>query len=171
MRSIRGTSAAWYALRQKTEAEKQKSRGRKPFKKLKCYQKRDDKLLFLGFGDYKAYLASDLWKSLRSYKLSRYRNCMVCDAPSTQVHHMSYDADTLRGERMHRLVQLCRGCHYAIEYDGKRKRDVREANAALIKLVEGTERGKSWMSFLSNEENLYKRKVRLQKRAEKRKNH
>ncbi len=145
MRTVRGTARAWSNLKKKKVVTKSS--------KMKCYSNRNTVLLSLGFQDYKAYLESEVWKEIRSKKLSRYRNCLLCECPAFEVHHMSYDLETLLGKRPFRLVQLCRTCHIKIEFDGDRKRELRETNKELTDLASKTIRGQKWLRFLDYNRN------------------
>lgn len=72
---------------------------------------------------YKTYLRSKKWKDIRAVVLQRDNHqCQACNAPAQEVHHWSYDADTLDGTRNHNLVSLCRQCHDFIE-DGVASHD------------------------------------------------
>lgn len=88
---------------------------------------RQQKLERLGFPDYKAYLASDLWQAIRMRVLVRDKyTCQKCGSPAEQVHHRSYGMGTLAGVHDRGLISLCRDCHHKLEYDGERKRTRRE---------------------------------------------
>ena len=91
----------------------------------------------LGFKNYKEYLKSDLWISIRNSVLQRDQYiCKICGGRAVQVHHRTYCWRSLIGERNEMLVSLCGGCHYEIEYkpDG-RKRDIAHANSTLKHMI------------------------------------
>lgn len=89
---------------------------------------RADSLLYLGMANYAEYLASPLWESIRKRVLDREnRICRLCGEEASQVHHRSYSKATMLGDRIDRLVALCRECHRWIEFDGDRKCDPKEA--------------------------------------------
>lgn len=99
---------------------------------LSRYALRDQVLLKMGFASYAAYLQSDLWKSIRSRVLARYRHkCQSCRAAATEVHHKHYSRAVLRGEHIIGLKAICRACHQYIEFDCGKKTDVPTANERL----------------------------------------
>lgn len=74
-------------------------------------------LHYLGFKSYREYLASDLWRDIRSRVLAKYDNkCTRCGGDATQVHHMSYCLVAMNGEDIGSLRPLCAGCHKFIEF-------------------------------------------------------
>ncbi len=159
MRSIRGSSRGWALLRSKAKPKKQVQ--------MKCYAKRNDLLATLGYASYAEYLQSDQWRGLRQRIVRRFPNCLLCDADAVDVHHLDYQVDTLLGRRQHRLVPLCRYHHHQIEFDGNRKRDVRQATGALCKLAEtASDRSRNWLAALSQKEADYRRRKRRAKRAQ-----
>ncbi len=137
MRSVRGSSRAWSVVKNKKR--------RAPRKKMPCYEKRNDKLLELGYTSYVAYLASDDWKKIRNRKLARYPHCLLCGVPASQVHHLRYDYSTLLGFHDLFLVQLCSGCHKKIEFNGEKKRHLKDANRVLFELASACVRGQRWI--------------------------
>lgn len=80
------------------------------------YRYRDDNLLAMGYPSYRAYLKSDLWRSIRARVLAARPLCEGCaKRQATQVHHRAYDPVTLRGENLNALTAICRRCHYVGE--------------------------------------------------------
>jgi 5-methylcytosine-specific restriction endonuclease McrA len=68
--------------------------------------------------NYRKYLKSKLWKHIRRNVLRRDRwICASCGNKATEVHHISYDPATLKGERLEELMSLCRECHEAVGND------------------------------------------------------
>lgn len=125
--------------------------------KMKCYEKRSDKLIEIGYSSYQDYLKSEEWKEIRNKKLNKFPICLICSSKSSQVHHMSYDCLTLLGVHLHRLVALCGVCHEKIEFDGKRKRTVKEANKCLFHLAE--QNGKeNWIKWHNGQHKLARTK-------------
>lgn len=98
---------------------------------MKEYRKRNEKLPLLGYSTYREYLGSPEWAVIRADKLRRFPDCLLCQNPACQVHHLNYRDDTLLGLNNRGLVTLCRGCHEGIEFDGGRKRTMPEANRFL----------------------------------------
>lgn len=85
-----------------------------------AYKRRDAVLLDMGFANYKAYLASDLWKSIRTKVLERDGGkCHACKRPAKHVHHTDYSLDVMAGARIESLRSLCAGCHKGIEFSTK----------------------------------------------------
>jgi 5-methylcytosine-specific restriction endonuclease McrA len=87
---------------------------------------------------YQAYLAGPLWKSIRSRVLARDKNrCRSCGRRAWQVHHGSYDAATMAGRDISRLVSVCGECHHAISFTilGERRpwAEVKAATAPLCR--------------------------------------
>lgn len=133
---------------------------RKPKKKKEVpeamapYQRRNGRLKELGYRTYAEYLESDDWRRIRDGVLSRFPVCCACDNPSSQVHHLNYSYPVLLGYKPDYLFAICRGCHEAIEFDGKEKRSIADANLALQKLVsaKGRHRLASRMTILRETE-------------------
>lgn len=93
---------------------------------------------YLGFSSYREYLSSKLWSDIRQRILRKYAyNCVLCDKPAAEVHHISYDMDVLLGVDTTKLVSLCRDCHRSIEFtpDGMKRKtnDVVEVLRTLLK--------------------------------------
>lgn len=86
----------------------------------------------LGFATYGDYLASPLWKGIRIRVLARARYaCQICSKPgryhrAVEIHHQSYDLDTMQGTTLDYLVALCHRCHRRLEFKGKGKRSHKE---------------------------------------------
>lgn len=76
-----------------------------------AWQIRRASLETLGFTSYQDYLDSELWQTIRRQVLDRDLHRCRCRKAATQVHHSDYSVATLRGERLHRLVSVCRRCH------------------------------------------------------------
>lgn len=81
------------------------------------------------YSSYEEYLASDLWKHIRTEIRKRDKGkCRICRARGRDVHHLSYDKKVMEGRRLDLLVLLCRPCHKRIEFTRKgEKRTVDQA--------------------------------------------
>ena len=80
------------------------------------YRYRNDNLERMGFRTFRAYLKSDLWKSIRVRVLEWSPLCQSCfKKKATQVHHRSYDPATLKGDELRSLTALCARCHRLAE--------------------------------------------------------
>jgi hypothetical protein len=132
-------------------------------KKLKGYQRRDRTLEKLGYSSYQQYLKSEDWSVIRSKKLSKCPLCLLCGKAANQVHHMDYSIPVILGLKMFRLVALCDTCHEGIEWDGSRKRDVREATKDLVEKAVAAGQG-SWLGWMDEQELNYKRGQRKNKK-------
>lgn len=94
-----------------------------------------------GYPSYGAYLASELWASIRERALAKWgRACWCCgrdDAP-VQVHHLSYTKGNLSGRHIRGLRPVCAGCHVEVEFveiGGRRvKRRAEAVGPATIRL-------------------------------------
>jgi 5-methylcytosine-specific restriction endonuclease McrA len=111
--------------------DKAKARTVDPRKKHREYRSRDRNLPDVGYAGYQEYLRSPEWSAIRSEVLRRLPQCLLCESPASCVHHMSYDTRVILGLDRRTLVALCERCHQTIEFDGKRKRSLREANGKL----------------------------------------
>lgn len=143
MRSIRGSAKGWANARRR----KTKPRPIQTERFFFCYEERDALLLSLGFKNYSDYLGSAEWRLIREEVLKFHPDCILCEAPAVQVHHLAYDARTLTGVWNGRLVQLCRRCHEHIEFGRKgRKNTLDGANSKLLRLALTGEfdRGRRW---------------------------
>ena len=117
-----GGYPGWLSRQARRKAE---CRAKRP---ARDYRGRQQILLGIGYRTYREYLASDLWKSIRSriLKMARYR-CERCGLRATQVHHIGYSYNNLSGRKSKGLVPVCAGCHRLYELDGDRKVTLREA--------------------------------------------
>jgi hypothetical protein len=104
------------------------------------YTYRDDNLLVLGFTSYRAYLASELWASIRARVIRRDKSkCRRCgrNKSNLQVHHRAYDPATLRGDCLDALMAVCDRCHKKAERPKDRSRSghdrLAQASADLLK--------------------------------------
>lgn len=100
----------------------------------KSYMSRSMWLKQLGFGSYRNYLASSLWKEIRTrvYK-AKGRICYLCGAPAEELHHNRYHRSDLRGKNLRFINPICRECHEAIEFVNGKKQNVKEASRAFKK--------------------------------------
>ena len=103
------------------------------------YTERNLLLAELGFKDYKAYLRSRLWKSIRARKLETNPECYVCDRDEgnavMQVHHSAYTRENLLGESPEHLWSLCARCHKWIEITrGGYKRNPTDATKEMFRI-------------------------------------
>lgn len=86
----------------------------------------------MGFVDYPAYLRSDLWKSIRDDCLERSNyTCHVCGGRANTVHHKWYSRQVLQGKDFKGLMAVCKFCHEAGEFKGKRKTSPDEATERM----------------------------------------
>ena len=114
-----------------------------------AYHQRKQRLWRMGFIDYRAYLKSELWKSIRERLLSERPDCEVCGHPTACGHHLSYSLRTLGGDSLTQLASLCESCHKRIEFreDG-RKRSFSQAHATAKKLLK---RSGAWEKYHQTE--------------------
>lgn len=107
-------------------------------KRGRTYGSRNAILRELGFSSYREYLASDLWKRIRTFVLERDSYlCRMCHRPANQVHHQHYDKPVLLGRKMHSLVSTCGACHKWVEFTGSgKKRSVFWARRMTRNLLE-----------------------------------
>lgn len=104
------------------------------FASCAAYRERNAVIREMGYPSYAAYLRSDLWASIRSRVIAARPDCVLCQKPAENIHHVGYGRAVLGGERDEALMPLCRGCHHRVEFDGERKRTVTEAQAVFQKL-------------------------------------
>jgi 5-methylcytosine-specific restriction endonuclease McrA len=98
-------------------------------KKIPTYVRRQRNLEKLGFRTYSEYLASDLWKAIRSRVLQRDNGiCRRCKGRAWQVHHRKYVMKAMDGTNIGLLVSVCGPCHEFMEWDGERKTGITGAN-------------------------------------------
>jgi len=94
---------------------------------------RNETLLRLGFSSYDEYLQSDLWRRIRKKAMrANDRQCVLCGATATEVHHTDYSEETLLGKNPDALLPLCNTCHAIAEFDTEGdKRSLNQANSTL----------------------------------------
>lgn len=84
---------------------------------------RSDSLAKLGFLSYTAYQKSDLWSDIRSRVLLRDGGkCQGCESDANQVHHSSYDLETMSGKSLRHLQSSCGSCHMRSHFSGSAER-------------------------------------------------
>ena len=99
----------------------------------KRYIERNKILKEMGFGSYKEYLQSDLWRKIRYEHLRKYPNCECCGKLASQVHHRVYNkAIFLKWNPT--LLSVCRDCHEAGEFRDGEKVSMKVANERLKKI-------------------------------------
>ncbi len=86
--------------------------------RFNAYRERNILLKELGYKSYQAYQCSALWKRIRSQVKERSGGTCECckQRKSKNVHHKSYDRETLLGESLDQLIDLCTKCHLKIEF-------------------------------------------------------
>lgn len=127
----------------------------------KIYSLRKQKLNENGYSDYKEYLQSDEWKTIKenikSRKGAKWNLCNLCTTPNNlEVHHSSYKV--IGTVNTHNTVKiLCRSCHQQIHDLCKEnsKLDFYKAFAKLNKI-----RRKQGLVTLTNELGLRYRNER-----------
>lgn len=94
------------------------------------YKKRNELIRAIGYKTYKSYLASAIWSRIRAEVLRRAgHKCFICKcATATQVHHRSYDINTLLGKDLTNLIAVCDQCHELGEFSCSSKVDIDECN-------------------------------------------
>jgi hypothetical protein len=96
------------------------------------YRRRAKNLKKLGFQNYREYLASEMWASIRARIFAYHgRSCKRCGGFATQIHHKEYTMKAMTGENRGLLVPLCGPCHEFCEWDGNRKVMPSGANARI----------------------------------------
>lgn len=87
------------------------------------YESRELMLREIGFPSYRAYLASDLWRSIRERVFrAKGRKCHLCGKPATSVHHQRYHKNDLLGKRLGYVFPICTDCHEEVEFSRKGKK-------------------------------------------------
>lgn len=103
------------------------------------YRTRNKILKEMGFSSYEEYRESELWDIIRKKVLSRDACfCRICGKRGYEVHHFTYNEKILRGERPEVLITLCRECHQEIEFQGSKKRSLKDSQRMLLEKVTRT---------------------------------
>lgn len=83
--------------------------------------------------EYEDYKKTKLWKQIKSRVLIRDGHlCRRCGGKTDLVHHMSYDAEVMRGQKDSELVSLCRGCHEIVHFSRTGMRRTSEEQLAAL---------------------------------------
>ena len=92
----------------------------------------------LGFRTYNDYLASTLWRRIKSQELRKADGkCAACGKSTRTIHHRDYRPRVLSGEDRSALVALCQPCHDVVHYaPGHKERSWNESERILRELVE-----------------------------------
>ena len=101
---------------------------------MNVWEDRLESLRALGYSSYEEYLASKLWKRIRSrrFRFKGARECRYCGKASEQLHHASYSIRTLAGKHLNALVPICKFCH---EFGSVKKGRVLSPKAATRRLI------------------------------------
>jgi len=100
------------------------------------YAQRNKKLKAMGYADYREYLVSDLWRSIRVRIMARDKaTCRMCKAKATEVHHLRYTQRVLEGRSDKHLLALCRSCHEKAEFRGDEKVAPSEARLRVLEAL------------------------------------
>ena len=113
------------------------------------YEDRNILLAKLGFKDYKVYLRSSLWKSIRERKIEIDPDCYACekdaDHAQIQIHHGKYTEKNLTGESLDDLYTLCSRCHRWCEVSKTGfKRTPKQATIEMHKIRKMMIKRKQW---------------------------
>lgn len=110
------------------------------------YTDRSINLVLIGFSSYAKYIKSALWAGIRFRVLAAMESkCHGCSRDASEVHHRKYGIEQLKGTDVRDLVPICRDCHQSIEFDGKTKRTLEQANLALNEIRFARNR-EEWLS-------------------------
>jgi hypothetical protein len=102
--------------------------------KGKHYTSRNANLQRLGIGSYREYLASDLWKDVRSKVYAvKGSHCYLCGNPATELHHNRYHKNDLVGKRLKYINPICRPCHDGIEFNQEGEKVTLQTASRLFK--------------------------------------
>ncbi len=105
------------------------------------YAQRNKKLKAMGYADYREYLVSDLWRSIRVRIMARDKaTCRMCKAKATEVHHLRYTQRVLEGRSDKHLLALCRSCHEKAEFRGEEKVAPSKARLRVLEALGKTPR-------------------------------
>lgn len=130
-------------LKPMSDAERERRR-------IFVYADRNRILRAMGFLTYADYINSDLWNDIRQRVLRRdQRRCCACLGPARQVHHLDYEAETLRGDSLDGLTTICDPCHTDAEFDPDgRKRGLWAANAVLARVMAMTRKDRARLQMV-----------------------
>ena len=99
------------------------------------YHDRQQSLTALGFASYTSYLRSTLWRAIRQRVLDEHSTCLRCGRKATQIHHGSYDRETMDGTSTAALVSACKACHRRAERYARHLRGWERLNAVTVQLM------------------------------------
>lgn len=100
------------------------------------YSQRNKKIRAMGFADYREYLSSKLWHTIRVRVMRRDGGrCRMCQAEATEVHHLRYTQRVLDGRGDKHLMALCRACHEQAEFRGEEKVSPSEARNRVLRAI------------------------------------
>ena len=111
----------------------------RPNQDMEEYADRNKLLIELGYRDYKHYLRSSLWKTIRARKIEQDPECYGCnrgdDRITLQVHHGKYTEANLTGKSLEHLFTICARCHKWIEVTrAGYKRNPHDATRELFRI-------------------------------------
>jgi len=99
----------------------------------KSYEDRDLIIKSMGFKNYNDYLSSALWNNIRQIVIRTFNGkCQFCNNSVTEIHHSSYDKETLLGHKYDNLHPVCNKCHHKMEYfDNGEKTHIKQSLARM----------------------------------------
>ena len=96
------------------------------------------------YNTYEEYLASSLWKRIRSQVVNRDSGlCRLCKGDGQEVHHLSYARHVMEGRDLDSLVLLCADCHKSLEFDANGKKQTVRQAASMYWSLASTEENAS----------------------------
>lgn len=108
------------------------------------YVSRNKWVQHLGFIDYRDYLHSDLWKSIRdNIFMIKGNKCYLCQDHATELHHNRYYLNDLNGKKIKYINPICRICHEKIEFIDGQKATLKQAKN-LFKKNRKQRKSKRW---------------------------
>jgi hypothetical protein len=103
------------------------------------YTHRNERIRKEGLAEnYKAYLETDLWATIRARVLKRDGGlCRICGGTATQCHHTNYGTAVLTGRSLVALFAICRSCHKFIEFniDGRKAHLFKQVRDRILLLA------------------------------------
>lgn len=136
----------------------------------RTYAERDSVLRSMGFKSYPAYLASELWSSIRARVIDRDLKCRICNGKGSSCHHVSYSKDALNGDDIDFIIYTCKSCHKHIEFRGERKRPFIQSRRITIELMAKAEKSGAgkWLKpvKVSKKRGTRKKQARLKRQMD-----
>ena len=101
------------------------------------YKQRKSALEKMGVASYEEYLKSETWDEIkRQVFAAKGYGCSCCRKFAKEIHHQSYDLETMQGRTLAFLWPVCRQCHRKTHFRGDVQRGSADSRKTFVYMRE-----------------------------------